>query len=116
MKKRRRSTPAGACAFLSDGLLIAVSFKSISSSQSHQSSGWPRASLGQRKGLGFQFHKDPADAADGTVEFGRRRHFQIGEHPRRPRLEVPIEESRLFGEVGLELAARKARHDLEQDL
>src|ERR1700716_3169384 len=28
-------------------------------------------SLGQRKGLGFQFHKDSADTSDGAVEVGR---------------------------------------------
>src|SRR5450631_161646 len=110
MKKRRRSTPAPACGFLSDGLLIAVSFKSISSIQR-----MPCASLRQRKGLGFQFHKHSPDAADGAVEFGRRRDFEIGEHPRRPGLEMPLEESRLFGKVGFELAARETRHDLEQD-
>src|SRR5664279_3312681 len=68
----------------------------------------PCASLGQRKSLGFQFHKHSPDAANGTVEFGRCGHLEIGEHPRRPGLEMPLEESRLFGKVGLELAAREA--------
>src|SRR6266478_2956733 len=118
MKKRRRSTPAAACglpwwssALLSDGLLIAISSKSSFPSQSF---GCLSASSGQRKGLGFQFHKDTPDTADGTVEIGRPGHLKIGEHPRSPRPEMPLEETRLLGEVGFEVAARKAGHHLKQ--
>src|SRR5258705_13423106 len=117
MKKRRRSPPAAACglpcwagALLSDGLLIAISSKSSFQINLSVAS----ASSGQRKGLCFQFHKDTADTADGAVEIGRPGHLQIGEHPRSPRLEMPLEETRLFGEVGFELAARKAGHHLKQ--
>src|SRR5258708_39317281 len=80
----------------------------------HQSFG-ASVSLGQRKGLGFQLHKDTADPADGTVEVGRPGRLKIGEHPRSPRLEMPPEESRLFAEVSFEVAAREASHDLKQD-
>src|SRR5205814_354480 len=45
----------------------------------------------------------------------RWRHFQIGEHPRRPRLEMPLEKPRLFGELSLEVVACEACHHLEQD-
>src|SRR6266850_581782 len=75
----------------------------------------PSPSLGQRKGLGFQFHKHTADTADGTIEVGGLRHFEIGKHARSPRLQMPLEESRLLGEVSLEVAAGKTGHDLEQD-
>src|SRR3978361_955541 len=113
MKKRRRSTPAAFCdlpspagVLLLDGLFIAISFAAVAVAL---------ASLGQRKGLGFQFHEDTAETAAGTVEMGRAGHLQVGEHPRRPRLEMPLEEPRLFGKVSREVAARKAGHDLQQD-
>src|SRR5439155_20504483 len=76
---------------------------------------WPTPSLGQRKGFGFQFDEDSADTADGTIEIGRLRHFEISEHPRRPRLEMSFEEFRLLAKVGLEVAARQTRHYFEQD-
>src|SRR5918994_4809525 len=110
MKNRRRSTAAScdlpllASALLSDSLLIAIS-----------PFGSPSPSLGQREGLGFQFHEDTAGAADGAIEPRRLRHFQIGEHPHRPRLEMPFEKTRLFGELSLEVVACEASHDLEQD-
>src|SRR5712671_8188480 len=75
----------------------------------------PSASSGQRKGLGFQFHKDTADTADGTVEIGRAGQLKIGEHPRSPRLEMPLEEARLLAEGSFEVAAREAGHDLQHD-
>src|SRR3954470_18332293 len=81
MKKRRRSTPAAfllslAGALPSDGLLIAISSKSRSVSRQ---TSMPSASLGQREGFGFQFHKHTADTADGAIEVGRLRHLKIGE-------------------------------------
>src|SRR5712675_1027645 len=89
----RRSSTLAACGLpagaLSDGLLIAVS---------SFVNRLPCASLRPRKGLGFQFHKHTADAADGTVEIGSPGHLQIREHPRGPRFEMPLEESRLFSE------------------
>src|SRR4030095_10081810 len=42
-------------------------------------------------------------------------YFQIGEHPHRPRLEMPFEKARLFGELGLEVAACETGHNLEQN-
>src|SRR3954447_2548368 len=112
MKKRRRSTPAAfllslAGALPSDGLLIAISSKSNVRA--------PSVSLGQRKSFGFQFHEHTADAADGAIEVGRLRHLKIGEHPRSPRLQMPLEEPLLFVEAGLEVVARETGHDLEQD-
>src|SRR5688572_27271448 len=106
MTTRRRSTlatalPSPVGVLLSDGLRTAVS-----------PFGLPSLLSGQREGLGFQFHENAADAPDGPVEFGGLRHLEIGEHPRRPRLEMALEESLLFAEVGLELAARQARHHL----
>src|SRR5437879_11459699 len=113
-KKRRRSTPAAARdlpswtgTLGSDGLLIVISSTSISGLP-------PCHSLGQREGLGFQFHKDTADTADGTVEVGRPGYLKVGKHPRSPRLEMPLEESRLFAEVRFEVSAREAHHDLKQ--
>src|SRR5258708_32406560 len=84
-------------------------------SPSRQSFGLPLASLRQRKGLGFQLHKDAADTADGTIKVGRPRHLEIGEHARSPRLEMPLAETRLFAELSFEVAARQAGHDLEQN-
>src|SRR5258705_7027884 len=42
--------------------------------------GSPSSSVGQREGLGFQFHEDTAGATDGAVEARRLRYLQVCEH------------------------------------